>query len=77
MENQQQIGLKILSVAITCSRLNCSRSWLYEQLNTRSPHFNRTLPKPVRNGSRVGFVEHEVDEYIRGLMKARGGDADD
>lgn len=74
MENQHHIGLKILSVVMTCDRLNCSRSWLYEQLNQRSPHFNETLPKPVRNGTRVGFVEHEIDAYIRGLMAARGGD---
>lgn len=76
MDDQHYIGLKILSVVMTCDRLNCGRSWLYEQINRKSPHFNPDLPQPVRYGSRVGFIEHEIDDYIRGLMQARGGDVE-
>lgn len=71
MNDPQNNGLKILSVKDVCSRLSCSRSWLYERLNERSPYYDEMLPTPVRYGSRVGFIEHEVDNFIRGLMQAR------
>jgi prophage regulatory protein len=66
-------GLKLISVRETAKRLSIGRSTLYQYLNKKSPKFNSDLPQPVRVGSIVGFVEHELDRYIRGLMQARGG----
>jgi len=65
--------LRIIPVRETATRLNVGRSTLYSWLDRRSRHFKPDLPQPIRMGSSVGFIEHEIDDYIRGLMQARGG----
>ena len=65
--------LRIIPVRETAARLNIGRSTLYAWLDKQSRHFKPDLPQPIRMGSSVGFIEHEIDDYIRGLMQARGG----
>jgi prophage regulatory protein len=65
--------LRIISVREAATRLNIGRSTLYSWLDRQSSHFKPDLPKPIRMGFSVGFIEHEIDDYIRGLMQARGG----
>jgi prophage regulatory protein len=67
-------ALQIIPVRETAKRLNLGRSTLYGYLDKKSPHFKPGLPQPVHQGSSVGFIEQELDDYIRGLMQARGGD---
>lgn len=57
----------------TATKLNAGRSTLYSWLDFKSPNYKPGLPKPVHLGKSTGFIEHEIDEYIRGLMQARGG----
>lgn len=57
----------------TATKLNAGRSTLYTWLDTKSPNYKPSLPRPVRLGRSVGFIEHEIDDYILGLMQARGG----
>lgn len=66
-------GLCILSVKETARRLRRGRSTLYEQTNPESAKFNPRLPQPIHDGPLTGYIEHEVDEYIRALMDARPG----
>lgn len=66
--------LRIISVRETASRLNAGRSTLYDWLDEESPNYKPGLPKPVHLGKSTGFIEHEIDDFIRGLMQARGGD---
>ena len=66
-------SMRILSVNETADRLNIGRSTLYSWLSRRSRHFKPELPQPVHMGCSTGFVEHEIDGYIFGLMRARGG----
>ena len=68
-------GLKLISVPTTADRLCIGRSTLYEWLDKSSKFYKPDLPKPVHIGRSTGFVEHEIDDYIRGLMQARGGEA--
>lgn len=67
--------LRIISVKATAAKLNAGRSTLYTWLDIKSPHYKPDLPKPVHLGSSAGFIEYEIDDYIRGLMQARGGAA--
>ena len=67
-------GLSILSFRETARRLNAGRSTLYDWLDEESPNYKPGLPKPVHLGKRTGFIEQEIDDFIRGLMQARGGD---
>jgi len=69
-----QKRLQIISVLETASRLNTARSTLYDWLDEKSPRYKPGLPKPVHLGKSTGFIEHEIDDLIRGLMLARGGD---
>lgn len=68
-----EYGLKILSVRETAKRLNISRSSLYAFTSPRSKTHRPEYPKPVHLGKSTGFIEHEIDDFIRGLMQARGG----
>jgi prophage regulatory protein len=67
-------ALRIIPVRETAARLNIGRSTLYAWLDVKSPSFKPDLPKPVHLGKSTGFIEHEIDNFIRGLMLARGGD---
>lgn len=73
MNEAPRSSMRILSVNETADRLNIGRSTLYSWLSRRSPHFKPGLPQPIHIGCSTGFVEHEIDEYILGLMRARGG----
>ena len=74
MLDETSSGLSIISVRETARRLSIGRSTLYVYIDPKSSKFKSELPRPVRIGSMVGFVEQEIDKYIRGLMLARGGD---
>jgi prophage regulatory protein len=73
MLDEISCGLRLISVRETAKRLNIGRSTLYVYLDKDSSLFKPDLPRPVRIGSMVSFIEHEIDCYIRGLMQARGG----
>jgi len=66
--------LRIISVREAAHRLNIGRSTLYAWLDEKSPSYKPGLPKPVHLGRSTGFIEHEIDEFIRCLMQVRGGD---
>lgn len=68
-----QKRLQIASVRETAARLNIGRSTLYDWLDEKSPNHKPGLPKPVHIGKSTGFIEHEIDDFIRCLMQARGG----
>lgn len=68
---------KIISLSSTADRLDVGPSTIYEWLNVTSRYYKPDLPKPVHLGRGTGFIEHEIDDFIRGLMQARGGEAMD
>lgn len=73
MSTERASGLRIIPIPEGARRLNRGVSTLYDQLNPASANFNPRLPQRVRDGSNVGLIEHEIDDYILGLMQARGG----
>ncbi|MGV7196354.1 helix-turn-helix transcriptional regulator [Xanthomonas axonopodis] len=73
MKSDTNQPLRIIPVRVTAARLNAGRSTLYAWIDEKSPYYKPDLPKLVRMGSSVGFIECEVDDYIRSLMQARGG----
>jgi prophage regulatory protein len=74
MQIETSTAFRIISLLEAAKRLNLGRSTLYASLDKKSAYYKNDLPQPVRQGSSVGFIEHEIDDYIRGLMQARGGD---
>jgi prophage regulatory protein len=53
-------------------RLGLSRSTIYDKINPGSPRYDATFPKPVRlgNGSAVGWIEGEVEVWLRSRIEA-------
>lgn len=74
MKTETSPPLRIDSLRKTAKRLDVGVSTLYGYLDKNSRYYKPDLPQPVHQGSSVGFIEHEIDDYIRGLMQARGGD---
>ncbi|MNV85481.1 hypothetical protein D3C71_1794450 [compost metagenome] len=52
-------------------RLGISRSSLYAFSDPKSRSFRPEFLKRVHQGYLVGFMDHELDAYIEGLMAAR------
>lgn len=75
MADQKRKALAISRRRDLERRLGLSCSTIYDKINTRSPRYDPTFPKPIRLGSgAVGWLEHEVDEWlIRQIEASRGG----
>lgn len=71
MQQNQQIALRVLRREEVQKRLGIARSTIYAYLNHRSATYRPEFPKPVYQGTSMGFIEQEVDEYVLGLMRAR------
>jgi prophage regulatory protein len=54
------------------ARLKLSRSTIYDKINPDSLRYDATFPKPIRlgNGSAVGWVESEVESWLRERIEA-------
>lgn len=52
-------------------RLGISRSSLYAFSDPKSPSYRAGFPQRVRQGSLSGFIDYELDAYLKGLMEAR------
>lgn len=65
--------LRVISRREAQKRLGIARSTLYDWNDETSPNYRPEVPQPVQQGSLSGFIEHEIDDYILGLIKARGG----
>lgn len=64
-------SLRMLRRSEVQARLGIARSTLYGYLNKRSPNYMPNFPKPLYLGVTVLFLEHEVDEFVAGLVRAR------
>lgn len=54
------------------ARLKLSRSTIYDKINPGSPRYDATFPRPIRlgNGSAVGWIESEVEIWLRSRIEA-------
>lgn len=54
-------------------RTGQSRSTIYERMDPTSEHYDPDFPKPIKLGTGknppVGWIEHEVDDYLRLLIE--------
>lgn len=66
-------GIQIIRHSELVEKLGISRSTLYAMRNPRSPYYDSTLPRPLRlSKAAVGFLEHEVDEWLARRATSRG-----
>lgn len=54
------------------ARLRLSRTTIYDRINPRSKRYDASFPKPIRlgGGAAVGWLEHEVAEWIQRQIEA-------
>lgn len=54
-------------------RIRLSRSTIYDKINPASPRYDPNFPKPIRlgAGAAVGWLEHEVDEWLAAQIASR------
>ena len=66
LERQIKLSLQLEA------RLKLSRSTIYDKINPTSPRYDATFPTPIRlgNGSAVGWIEDEVESWLRGRIEA-------
>jgi len=66
---QNSSSMQILRGKEVQSRIGVCRSSIYDFLNQKSSRYDGTFPKPIKLGtSAVGWIESEIDEWIRGRM---------
>ncbi|MGQ0677393.1 MAG: helix-turn-helix transcriptional regulator [Rhodospirillales bacterium] len=72
MAERHQIVLTILRRRDLEARLKLSRSTIYDKINPASPRHDASFPKPIRlgNGSAVGWIESEVEDWLRSQIEA-------
>mgnify|MGYP001076449883 CR=1 FL=1 len=72
MAERPQPALTILRRRDLEARLKLSRSTIYDKINPDSPRYDAAFPKPIRlgNGSAIGWVESEVESWLRGRIEA-------
>lgn len=50
------------------AKVGLGRTAIYDRLNPKSPYYDPSFPKPIKLGngenSPVGWLEHEVDDWI-------------
>lgn len=61
--------MRILTVKATCQKIGKSRTKLWEL--TKDGRF----PKPVKIDGGIGYIEHEVDQWIDQRIAERDGRA--
>lgn len=58
--------VKVIRMHQLVDKVGISRSSIYEKLNPKSTRYDSLFPKPIKLGAAaVGWVEAEVDEWIR------------
>lgn len=56
-------------------KLGIGRSTIYDKMNPNSPRHDADFPRPIRLGlGAVGWVEHEVEEYLHLLIQRSRGE---
>lgn len=59
---------KIIRMRQLVLRIGLGRSTIYERINKKSPRYDTSFPRPVKiGGGAVGWIESEVDEWIKSI----------
>lgn len=73
MDTQQTKPIVIIRRPEVERRTGQSRSTIYERMDPESEHYDPDFPRPIKLGSGknppVGWIEHEVDDYLRLLIE--------
>lgn len=61
---------KILRIKDVVSMVGVARSTIYDWINSNSPRYDSTFPKPIQLGKNsVGWVQHQLVDWINSKQK--------
>ena len=57
--------IRVLRINEMAVKLSIGKSTIYDWLNTKSPRYDETFPKPIKLGSSsIGWLSNQVDEWL-------------
>ncbi|WP_053270004.1 helix-turn-helix transcriptional regulator [Pseudomonas chlororaphis] len=72
MNTQTVFNPRILRLKQLTERLGLGRSTIYDRMNTKSPRYDETFPKPIKLGaSAIGWIDSEITTWIEQRMSAK------
>ncbi len=64
------ISPKILRIKDVVSMVGVARSTIYDWINSNSPRYDSTFPKPIQLGKNsVGWIQHQLVDWINSKQK--------
>ena len=61
---------KIIRIKDVVSMIGVARSTIYDWINSESPRFDSTFPKPIKLGKNsVGWIQHQLIEWIESKQR--------
>jgi len=63
---------RILRLKQLTERIGLGRSTIYDRMDTQSPRYDATFPKPIKLGaSAIGWIDSEITTWIEQRMSAK------
>ena len=57
--------IRLIRIKEVTSRIGIGRSTVYEWMDSKSPRFDQTFPKPIKIGpNSVAWLEQDINEWI-------------
>lgn len=50
-------------------KIDRGRNWIYERMNKKHKRYDPTFPRPIEIGGGLGWIESEVDEWLRNMVE--------
>ena len=61
---------KIIRIKDVVSMIGVARSTIYDWINSESPRFDSTFPKPIKFGKNsVGWIQHQLIVWIESKQR--------
>ena len=61
---------KIIRIKDVVSMIGVARSTIYDWINSESPRFDSTFPKPIKLGKNsVGWIQHQLIVWIESKQR--------
>lgn len=68
MATQITQSIRFIRLPELLKMVSMGRTTLYDKLDKKSKRYDPTFPKPIKDGSRVMWIEHEVQEWMAQLI---------
>lgn len=57
--------IRLIRIKEVTSRIGIGRSTVYDWMDSKSPRFDQTFPKPIKIGpNSVAWLEQDINEWI-------------